>query len=1236
MCKGSSTSTSNTSYTPNAQALSAYSQLLSQAQGVASTPYQAYTGELVAPVNQQESTGISGVNQYANYSLPSTQTALGLAQSAASPITASQISQYESPYTQQVVNATQAEFNNQNAQQAQQVNSNAIAQGAMGGNRVGVAQAELANQQQLAQAPTIAGLENQGYTTGLNTALTEQQAQLSGAYGLAGIGTSGQNTLESGANQQIGAGQLEQTTQQAQDTAAYQQYLNQMAYPFQTTSYLAGIEGSIGPEMGGTGYGQTTTTQSPSVLSELLGAGSTLTGLFGSTGAIPYLSSDRRIKENIKAIGRLKDGQIVYRFNYKGDPVTRIGLMAQEVKKKHPEAVHRDDIGILYVDYDKATRDAEGVAKRQLGGGTGIGLTTQGVANLPYAASTGLPYSASNLPSSYIPATKLSGGKSFTANLPKAPSTNTNQNQPINAQQTAALGKAIFGQMNSTGATQPIGLSPEVSPLGAIYHRGGRIRHRDVGGALLDDDQIQPLQLADASPSLNSSMAPSSAMALGVAPPPATPTTSISALGVATVPTATPSYTTAEPSGDYGQNNLTSWQRAIGAIESDNDYGRLGPTTQAGDRAYGRYGVMGQNIGPWTQQVLGQAMTPREFLDSPSAQDAVFRAKFGSYVNQYGPEGAARAWYAGPGGMNNLGATSHDANGNPIGATVGGYGRQFLRNLGTAEGVPSQGATDITPQLPSQGVAAPPSALQRLFPNADFSANSKLWPALIAAGAGMMASRSPLPGVAIGEGLQAGVNEYQQEKATETAGQIKQIELQQNAQKLQREADQFALNYQVQLQKMEMDQRKELMEEMKPIQVGMGPLGPIYVVRDAKSGGYRVIDPETGQLGQLITGQGTPGTGRNPLGGSSPGVTRIPDNAPPPGGPPMPPPTRPGGLPSPAQPQTVPTTPAPQAQPAVDRLAPPSIVAVGDNRYDDAASGLRNVMQADLNSTAGLNTDSLAKMQADPYFVNHPGDLARVVQIAKGLAPIPPTSNRSYQNQYLTEKAYELNPELNATLFPMRQRAMNFFAVGTQGGGGQQFIAFNRWLSHAGRLMSLAEQLDMGPNTTWNQLKNSLARSGWGQTVGLTDDQAQRLLGEFQVEAKGVAGEGAKVLAGTHPGEMERQQWESVFSPDTPLATMRSKILGLMNMGHDAMDANVGQYNMDMGTNHSGDQFLTNRSRAVMDTMLNGGNMTDTLRRLDSGQFSSLRPQDQKALQWANSHPNDPKAASIKRALGVQ
>lgn len=91
-----------------------------------------------------------------------------------------------------------------------------------------------------------------------------------------------------------------------------------------------------------------------------LGAGA---GLLGSIiGAIPW--SDERLKEDVKKVGETSDDQNVYTFKYKADPQhkSHMGLLAQEVEKKHPDAV-AEIAGYKAVDYPAATTDKAALAK---------------------------------------------------------------------------------------------------------------------------------------------------------------------------------------------------------------------------------------------------------------------------------------------------------------------------------------------------------------------------------------------------------------------------------------------------------------------------------------------------------------------------------------------------------------------------------------------------------------------------------------------------------------------------------------------------------------------------------------------------------------------------------------------------------------------------------------------------------------------------------------------------------
>lgn len=62
-------------------------------------------------------------------------------------------------------------------------------------------------------------------------------------------------------------------------------------------------------------------------------------GAVGSVGAGLLIASDRRLKTDIEKIGKTNAGLPIYTYKYKGDNKTQMGVMAQDVEKKTPNAV---------------------------------------------------------------------------------------------------------------------------------------------------------------------------------------------------------------------------------------------------------------------------------------------------------------------------------------------------------------------------------------------------------------------------------------------------------------------------------------------------------------------------------------------------------------------------------------------------------------------------------------------------------------------------------------------------------------------------------------------------------------------------------------------------------------------------------------------------------------------------------------------------------------------------------
>ena len=113
----------------------------------------------------------------------------------------------------------------------------------------------------------------------------------------------------------------------------------------------------------------------------------------------------------------------------------------------------------------------------------------------------------------------------------------------------------------------------------------------------------------------------------------------------------------------------------IASFESGNKYGALGPVIKSGDRAYGRYQVMGNNIPSWTKSALGTSMTPQQFLSDPAAQDKVALHQMANHYKKYGNAAdVASIWFSGRPARNN---TSKDI----LGTSVPGYIKNTVAGL---------------------------------------------------------------------------------------------------------------------------------------------------------------------------------------------------------------------------------------------------------------------------------------------------------------------------------------------------------------------------------------------------------------------------------------------------------------------------------------------------------------------------------------------------------------------------
>ena len=805
---GGKTGTTTSSVAIPPEVLARYNDVNKQAQATAGTPFQQYSTDpnaFVAPLNQQQNAGIGGINQYANAAQPAYGAAMqGTAnayQGFNAPNYQQGVQEYMNPFLQNAMGSTAAQMQNINQQQQQQLLGNQISQGAFGGDRGKVAQAALINQQNLALGNTLGDMASSGYQNAAQNYITGlgQQGALAGQMG--SLGAASQQAGLQGAQAQLGAGTLGQQTTQAGQSALYNQFQQQQAYPFQVAQFLANIAEGTGALSG------STTTQT----------------------APQSFFSDARLKEDIKRVGTAHNGLPIYTFKYKGDNAeqTHIGYMAQDVEKVHPEAVGESH-GYKTVDYDKASEplhrafggvvaNSEGgaVDPHHMGEGFAVGGDVVGPTDISallaqqqqsfsphgeagmYGAS---PYStpggkgvvpAANLHVAHLQPAQISGDSEDNGLMSEVQRAENIGDRLTKMQnygkyfvgQPARVARAATGNTPAQEAQPATGVqgvaewAKQFFPQGQAH--GGVVGYASGGGVSpyeTDDPMSQVVSDTEKDKNQHGLMTaqnptgqPSSTFGdlskiVNAGETAATIGSGISSalpFILAPIGLATGGRAGFEDGGDTTPDDIMGkYAPAIANIESSGNYAALGPVTKTGDRAFGKYQVMGANVPSWTKEATGKEMTPDEFLSNPEAQDATFKHHFGKALSQYGnPQDAASVWFSGK--PQAAAGNASDING----TTVPSYLKKFNESIGNADMPAKNAAPAQTAGNGQQGFQVPegdqqqPSALKGI--GDALSENEHLIIPLLSGIGAMAGSKSRYLGSAILEGIGASANAYE-------------------------------------------------------------------------------------------------------------------------------------------------------------------------------------------------------------------------------------------------------------------------------------------------------------------------------------------------------------------------------------------------------------------------------------------------------------------------------------------
>lgn len=275
--------TSSSTETPKWMQDAIYTQV-QLASNLAAQPYQAYTGNLVAPLQPQQQQAYENVSANQNAWQPAFNQAQTGTQNLANQTSVGNVGAYMNPYTSNVTDRiAQLGARNLTENLLPGVSDAFIKAGSFGGTRMGEFGARALRDTQESVLGQQGQALQQGYTQALNASQNDLARQQSALQQVANMAGQGQQFRTADTAALEAAGLAQQQAAQKQADSAYQQWQNAQLYPRQMADWLSTQVRGMAPitPTTTTQAGTTTgATYSPSPLSQLASAGATGMGLY--------------------------------------------------------------------------------------------------------------------------------------------------------------------------------------------------------------------------------------------------------------------------------------------------------------------------------------------------------------------------------------------------------------------------------------------------------------------------------------------------------------------------------------------------------------------------------------------------------------------------------------------------------------------------------------------------------------------------------------------------------------------------------------------------------------------------------------------------------------------------------------------------------------------------------------------------------------------------------------------
>lgn len=339
---GNKQKTSTQTYKPASWIESSARQANQMASQYARQPWREYGGERVAALSENEQMGVdvakAGTGSY-KPDLASARSSL----EGVETFDQFDADAYMNPYIKGALDPAARELGERGAQRRNELEGQLTSKGAFSGSRAALA---VRDQDELTQQG-ISDLYGTGYADAFDKGAAlwsdDQNRRITQAGSFMELAGMGSDLLSADTTRLMMTGETQRNVDQAMKDFDYGQFVEQRDWGGRQAAYMADMLRSL---KGSYTETQTGVTEGggENQMGEIIG------GIASAVGAYFMMASDPAIKSNIQRIGYLEsNGLGVYEYDINGHHL--IGTMADEVEALFPEAVQRNQDGVMMVNY---------------------------------------------------------------------------------------------------------------------------------------------------------------------------------------------------------------------------------------------------------------------------------------------------------------------------------------------------------------------------------------------------------------------------------------------------------------------------------------------------------------------------------------------------------------------------------------------------------------------------------------------------------------------------------------------------------------------------------------------------------------------------------------------------------------------------------------------------------------------------------------------------------------------